>query len=73
MTIIEGNDIQVYVAMTLRSALRLYMKTGMQVNSSYTPKNMMKSAERITGKRFKARDYHGAIEALTDAIGDGKT
>lgn len=55
-----------YQAVALKSALRLYAKTGMKANRAYTPKNMMALAAQITGKKFKARDYDGAISSLEE-------
>jgi hypothetical protein len=67
--IVVGSDINVFRAMTLKSALNLYAKTGMMVNRAYNPKSMMRTAEIITGKKFKARDYAGA--AAAQALIDG--
>lgn len=54
----------VYQAITIKAGLRLYMKTGMKPNRMWTPSAMMRTASNITGKKFKARDYQGAIDAL---------
>ena len=40
------------------------IKLGARLNSAYTPARCMARAAQITGKRFKARDYDGAIAAL---------
>lgn len=53
-----------YQALVVRKALQLYAKTGIKANSAYTPSAMMRTAERITGRRFKSRDYLGATAAL---------
>jgi hypothetical protein len=50
------------------SALEFYAKTGVQVNRAYTPKAMMRTAENITGRTFKARDYKGAAAALREWV-----
>lgn len=55
---------RVYQMMAVASALRLYAKTKMRVNKTYTPKAMMKTAEWLTGESFALRDYVGAAEAL---------
>lgn len=60
--------VSVYQAAVVKSALKLYAKTGMKANRAYTPKNMMATASAITGKKFKARDYEGAIKALEEWI-----
>lgn len=56
--------VKVYQATVVGSALRLYAKCGLKVNRAYTPAAMMKVAAALTGKKFKARDYVGAADAL---------
>ena len=56
---------QQYQAVVVAKALRLYAKTGLKVNTAYTPKAMLATAERITGKKFR-RDYLAAAEALEE-------
>jgi hypothetical protein len=65
-----GSAVNVYAAMVLAKALVLYAKTGMKVNRAYTPKNMMATAAKVTGKTFKARDYEGAAVALGAYVND---
>lgn len=55
-----------YQAVAIKSGLRLYSKTGMKPNRAWSPSAMMKTAASITGKKFKSRDYAGAIEALEE-------
>lgn len=55
-----------YRATVIAGGLRLYAKTGMQPNRAYTPSAMMRVAAEITGKKFKARDYLGAADALKE-------
>lgn len=62
------SQIDRYVATVLRSALKLYHDTGMRVNRAYTPKAMMAKASELTGRRFAARAYTDAIEALTELL-----
>lgn len=59
---------QTYQALVLKHALLLYAKTGMKANTAYTPKNMMATAQKILGKKLKARDYTGTAEALDNWI-----
>lgn len=40
------------------------IKYGLRLNHAYTPKNCRAVAERVTGMKFKARDYDGMIAAL---------
>lgn len=68
MVTFTGEEVSVYAMITLKSALSLYAKTGMKVNRAYTPTAMMRTASRMTGKTFKARDYAGAIAALEECI-----
>lgn len=57
-------DPQAYQALVLAKALELYAHTGMKANRAYTPSAMMRTAARITGLRFRARDYLVAANAL---------
>ena len=66
MTTFTGSAVNVYVALTVAKALDLYRKTGMKVNRAYTPANMMAMAAKVTGRKFKARDYEGAALALRE-------
>lgn len=61
---VGASAVNVFAAIALKHGLKLYAATGMRPNRMYTPKNMMAAAERTTGKKFKARDYAGAVEAL---------
>lgn len=40
------------------------IKRGMRLNRSATPARCREIAESFTGKKFKARDYDGMIEAI---------
>jgi len=58
--------------LTIAKALEVYADTGMIVNRQYTPRNMMRTAEQLTGEKFKLRDYKGAaaaLRALVEAAG----
>ena len=55
---------ELYQAFAIKQGLQFYAKTGMKINRLYTPKNMIRMAEKITGQKFKARDYMGAADAL---------
>ena len=70
MTTFTGDQVSVFAMITLKSALSLYAKTGMRVNRAYTPTAMMRTASRMTGRTFKARDYAGAIAALEETIAE---
>ncbi len=60
-------QISVYQAIVCKQGLKA-CKLGRRLNRSYTPKNLMALAARITDKKFKARDYDGAITALEQWI-----
>lgn len=53
-----------FQAIVIASGLKMYAKTGMKPNRMYTPKNMMAMAMKMTGQKFKARDYVQAADAL---------
>jgi hypothetical protein len=38
----------------------------MKANRAYTPTNMLRTAEALTGKKFKRGQYEEAAQALTD-------
>jgi hypothetical protein len=61
-----GSAVNSYVQLVIAKALDIYADTGMKVNRQYTPAKMMAMATKITGKKFKARDYKGAAKALRD-------
>ena len=62
--------VSTFVAISLKSGLKLFAKTGMKPNRLWSPKNMMAKASEITGKKFKARDYDGAVAALEEWIAE---
>lgn len=62
--VFTGRGIDVFRAYAVAKSLILYKTTGMKMNRMMTPKAMMTVAGRITGKKFAARDYLGAAEAL---------
>lgn len=66
--VFTGDGITAYAMITLRSAIRLYSKAGIKVNSAYTPSRMQRMAENWTGKKFERADWEGMIEALSIKI-----
>jgi hypothetical protein len=56
-------------AMAVRRAMMFYAKTGMKVNSAYSPANMLATAGKICGKdygkRWNAKNSAAAIADLT--------
>lgn len=61
-------DPATYQLVALKAGLKLYAKTGMKPNTAWTPTAMMRTAERLTGKTFKRRDYQAAISALQEKL-----
>lgn len=63
--VFEGKEeVSRFVAVTLKSGLKLYRKTGMKPNRAWTPTNMLRKTEEITGKKFKRGQYLEAEQAL---------
>lgn len=62
---IDPNYFQLLV---ITKALEVYLKTGMQVNTSYTLKNMLKFATSKTGKEYKRSTAPEALEDLLSMI-----
>lgn len=44
------------------------IKIGMRINRSATPTRCRQIAEQFTGKKFKARDYDGMIDAIQEKL-----
>ena len=60
-------DPRIIQKLTIAKALEFYAKHGVRVNRAYTPKAMMATAETLTQRRFKPRDYLGAAAALRES------
>ena len=60
-------SVEIYRALAIASALRLYARTGLKANRAYTPANMLRTAATILGRTrpLPARDYLGAADLLT--------
>jgi stage V sporulation protein SpoVS len=56
--------VDVFAAIAIARGLDFYAQTGMKINRMYTPANMRRKAEEITGLKFKSRDYAGMSAAL---------
>lgn len=61
-------DPTTYQRVAIAKALELYVKTGMLVNRAYTPTNMLKTASRLTGQKFRRGEYLKAAEALRTPV-----
>ena len=60
-------DPKIYQVIAVKHGLKA-CKVGMRLNKAYTPKNLKLMTEKITGQKFKARDYDGMIEALEKVL-----
>ena len=64
MTMFTGLGISVFQAKVLEHSLKLYADHGIAPTRGVGPKKMMALARQITGKAFKAREYHEAASEL---------
>jgi hypothetical protein len=54
MTTFTGKDeVNTFVLVVLKNAIKLYVNTGMKANRAYTPANMLAKAGEFTGKTYK--------------------
>ncbi len=65
--VITGAGIPLYQMLLVRQGLKA-CKIGMRLNTAYTPTNLRKMAEKITGKRFSRGTYDAQIRAMDAAI-----
>lgn len=71
-TIFTGSAVHIMRAATVRSAIRMYIHSGMLITRGMTISKLMRAASDITDKKFKARDYAGAMAALDQWITEAK-
>ena len=67
-TFVGPTQVSVFQMVTIRSAIKLYAKTGMKANRAYTPTSMKVMVEKITGKIFKRGQWQEMQDALTVKI-----
>lgn len=66
MTTFEGKDgIERYRLITIKAGLKLYVKSGMIPNRSWTLSKMLRAAGEFTGKVYP-RSARGAEDAVRD-------
>lgn len=54
MTTFTGEkEVNTFVLVILKAAIKLYVNTGMKANRAYTPSNMLAKAGEFTGKIYK--------------------
>lgn len=65
MELTTAHSIELYRMTVIRTALKLYIKTGIKANSMYTPKNMLGNIEQKTGV-FYPTSKKGMLKAFED-------
>ena len=65
MELTTAHSIEMYRMTVIRTALKLYMNTGMKANSMYTPSNMLQAISKKSGKTYK-KSKQGYAEAFED-------
>lgn len=55
-----------FQAIVVAQALEFYAKTGLTLNTAYTPGNMIKKANEITGHVYRRGQYITAAAALRE-------
>lgn len=61
-------EVNRFVAITLKSAIKLYINTGMKANRAYTPTNMLRKAGELTGKSYKKGQLKLAYDDLVELL-----
>lgn len=64
MTFAGEKEVNTYVLVVLKAAIKLYINTGMKANRAYTPKNMLVKAAEFTGKKYKRGQLQLAFDDL---------
>lgn len=62
--VLTGREVDWFRAKAIAIGLETWAKHKIKVNRAYTPRAMMATASKITGKTFKSTDYLGAASAL---------
>lgn len=70
-TAFVGEEVANYQILVIRRAILLYRDTGMKVNRAYTPTNMKRTAESLTGLTFKRGDWTSMANALEALLPPG--
>jgi hypothetical protein len=65
MDLSTAHSIEMYRMTVIRTALKLYMNTGMKANTMYTPSNMLAAISKKSGKQYK-KSKQGYAEAFSD-------
>lgn len=59
------HSIEMYRMIVIRTAMKIYLGTGLKANRMYTPANMVRQVTQKTGKTYK-RGKVGMTEAFND-------
>ena len=60
----SGPDPTTFQILAVRAGLHA-VRSRMRLNRAYTPRNLRLTTEKLTGLKFRPRDYDGMIAALT--------
>ncbi len=71
MTTFTGEkEVNTFVLVVIKNAIKLYVNTGMKANRDYTPTNMLKKAGEFTGKVYRRGQLQLALDDLTKMYDD---
>lgn len=71
MTTFTGEkEVNTFVLVVIKNAIKLYIKTGMKANRDYTPTNMLRKASEFTGVAYKRGQLQIALDDLTKMYDD---
>lgn len=65
-------EINMVVLITIKAAMKLYLKTGIKANRAYTPANMLAKATEFTGVKYKRGQLQIAHDDLQKILDDRK-
>ena len=57
---------RIYQALAIAKGLEVYAACGLKVNRDYTPSNMIRMANKITGHIYRRGQYKAAALALRE-------
>ena len=61
-------DPNLYRALAIAKALKLYANTKMMVNKAYTPTAMLRNAAQITGNNYRRGEYMKAHDDIMELL-----
>jgi len=60
----KNPEVEGFVLLVLKNAIKMYVNHGIKANRTYTPKNMLLKAGEITGKSYKRGELPVALADL---------